>query len=68
MILNDILAAIDDNEIDEALDLIEGNGDRLDHNDCMAIYAASQKIDPTFSGVGAEIRDTMRNNTDFDLV
>jgi hypothetical protein len=66
-LIDDITGLIDDNDFADAIDLIVRRAGELDEKAGAAIMAAAKIADPTFSGVGAEIRDALRNNTDLTL-
>jgi hypothetical protein len=66
--LDDILGDIDDNEIDRACATIIHFADDLDDDAAAAIMAAAYVADRTLSGVGAMIRDTLRDNTDLTIL
>lgn len=67
MDLDDILGDIDDNEFDRACDSIIEMADHLDADSVAAIMTAARIADPTLSGPGALIRDTLRDNTEMDI-
>lgn len=62
----DIIANVDD-DVEWALDLIIDFADEFTRYIVDAIMAAAYAVDPTLSGVGADIRDTIRDNTEFDI-
>jgi hypothetical protein len=66
--LDDILGDIDDNEIDRACATIIRFADDLDDDAAAAIMAAAYVADPTLSGNGAAIRDTLRDNTELTIL
>lgn len=66
-LIDDICGDIDDNEIDSALVRILDYADYLTENDVAEIMDAARVADPTFSGVGAEIRDALRDNTNYTI-
>lgn len=66
--LDDILGDIDDNEIGRACDTIIRVADQLHQHHVDQIMVAARVADPTLSGVGAEIRDTIRDNTDHRII
>lgn len=65
--IDDILGDIDDNETDRAIDSIIRFADHLTEVDVAQIMDAARVADSTFSGPGAEIRDTLRDNTNYDI-
>lgn len=65
--LDDILGDIDDNEFSRACDTIIDHADEITADDASQIMNAARIADPTFSGPGAEIRDTLRDNTELTI-
>lgn len=65
--LDDILGDIDDNEFGRACDTIIRVADELDDDAAAQIMAAARVADPTMSGAGALIRDTLRDNTELTI-
>lgn len=61
-------AGVDNELLDMATSLIMDIAESLTRTDVDAIMNAAHAVDPTESNVAAEIRDTIRDNTEFDLV
>lgn len=61
--LDEILAMIADGDGDCAADAIVDVADDLTEDDVTTIMAAARKLDPTDSGMAADIRDAIRDNT-----
>jgi hypothetical protein len=66
--LADVANEILNGDVDSALDLIVTFADEITNDDVTQIMDAAREIDPTFSGDGADIRDALRDNTDFDII
>jgi hypothetical protein len=66
-LIDDICGDIDDSETLSALVRIMDYADYLTETDCLTIIDAARVADPTFSGVGAEIRDALRDNTNYNI-
>lgn len=64
---NIIIDLIDHNEFDAACDRITRDADNVTSDDVSAIMTLARSIDPTLSGPGALIRDTLRDNTDLTI-
>ena len=66
--IRDAGTCCDDGEsLEMAMSLIMDIAESLTRDDVDNIMNAAYAVDPSLSGVGAEIRDTIRDNTEFDV-
>ena len=62
-VLDDILGDIDDNEFNRAIETILAHAGEITADDARQIMDGARVADPTFSGPGAMVRDTLRKHT-----
>ena len=53
---------------DEYIAELADDGVDFTREDVDAILDAAEKIDPTYSGDAAQLRDTLRDNVDFPII
>lgn len=67
MNVDELIQPLLEDNIDEALDMIATYADELTQDDVDTLMNAAEALDPTYSGIAAEVRDAIRDNTEHDF-
>lgn len=67
MNVDELIQPLLEDNIDEALDMIATYADELTQDDVDTLMNAAEALDPTYSGIAAEVRDVIRDNTEHDF-
>lgn len=58
-----LITLLEEGDYDFVLDLIVDSADAITRDEVTEIMEAVRTLDPTLSGIGAEVRDALRDNT-----